>query len=233
MNPPKIIAHRGFWKTKGAFENSKQAVEEAIRHQLDGVEVDLRMSKDGVIYLAHNRDIQGTVIHQNSSGELDKIILPNGENPAKLEDFMERVKGTDLRLYVEIKKGPNRIYHEQIVHKTLISLKDKKLLQQTVILSFSEEILSITLSIFKEVKTMFLVEDPELDLMGKGLFKADYIGLDFVLVKDKPEILDHLHQSGYKINLWTVNDLSLAKEFCNYPVHSLTSDDPLFIKQHL
>ncbi|MBI2982360.1 MAG: glycerophosphodiester phosphodiesterase, partial [Deltaproteobacteria bacterium] len=42
---PLIIAHRGF--TKNHLENTLEAVDEAIRLHVDGVEVDLRMTADG------------------------------------------------------------------------------------------------------------------------------------------------------------------------------------------
>jgi len=51
----KIIGHRG---AKGlAPENTLKAFEKAIEHGVDQVELDLRVTKDGVVVLNHNQDV--------------------------------------------------------------------------------------------------------------------------------------------------------------------------------
>lgn len=49
---PAIVAHRGAWH--GAPENSLAAIENAIRVGADIVEIDIRKSADGVLFLMHD-----------------------------------------------------------------------------------------------------------------------------------------------------------------------------------
>lgn len=65
-NPDKliIVGHRG---AKGlALENTAPSIEAALSYGVDMVEVDLRVSKDGVVILLHDEDavaINGVVVH--------------------------------------------------------------------------------------------------------------------------------------------------------------------------
>mgnify|MGYP003314764404 CR=1 FL=1 len=52
----KIYAHRGFSSIYP--ENSMEAIKEAIKYDyIDGIEIDVRMTKDKRFVLIHNRDI--------------------------------------------------------------------------------------------------------------------------------------------------------------------------------
>jgi phosphatidylglycerol phospholipase C len=48
---PRAIAHRG--NDQRHPENSLEAVQGAVRAGCDGIEMDLRVSRDGVVVLAH------------------------------------------------------------------------------------------------------------------------------------------------------------------------------------
>lgn len=53
----KIIAHRGY-HLEGEVENSLEAIQAAIKIGCDGVEVDVRCTKDNVPVLCHDRSIK-------------------------------------------------------------------------------------------------------------------------------------------------------------------------------
>lgn len=53
---PAIVAHRGAWH--GAPENSLAAIENAIRIGADIVEIDVRKSADGVLFLMHDDTLE-------------------------------------------------------------------------------------------------------------------------------------------------------------------------------
>lgn len=57
MNRPLIIAHRGMW-TDPVEQNTLPAFKRAIESGVDGIEMDLRMTKDGILVLSHDRRIQ-------------------------------------------------------------------------------------------------------------------------------------------------------------------------------
>lgn len=59
MNQIKIIAHRGGYKESNTTENSKEAILYAIsKKYIDGIEFDIRVTKDKKIVLIHNASIK-------------------------------------------------------------------------------------------------------------------------------------------------------------------------------
>ena len=62
---PKLIAHRGFTE-RGHPENSFSAIKEALNHaDIHGVEVDIRISADGIPFIMHDVTLQRTAnVHE-------------------------------------------------------------------------------------------------------------------------------------------------------------------------
>ena len=66
----KIIGHRG---ARGlAPENTTKAIEVALTHHVDGVEFDVRVTKDGVVILSHDPTLDGLVIRKQRYATLKK-----------------------------------------------------------------------------------------------------------------------------------------------------------------
>ena len=57
---PKMFAHRGCW-SRIVPENSIPAIESVIRMGVDIVEIDLKMTKDSVLVLSHDKTIDRTL----------------------------------------------------------------------------------------------------------------------------------------------------------------------------
>ena len=53
---PKCIAHRGFHYD--SLENSSQSIEKAAKSNVDGIEFDVRHTKDGIGLLVHNKTLR-------------------------------------------------------------------------------------------------------------------------------------------------------------------------------
>ncbi|MEM4152119.1 MAG: glycerophosphodiester phosphodiesterase family protein, partial [Nitrososphaerota archaeon] len=65
MKGPLIVAHRGL--SCRFPENTLRAVKEALRLGVDGVEVDVRVCRDGVVVLMHDESVERTT---NGSGRV-------------------------------------------------------------------------------------------------------------------------------------------------------------------
>lgn len=61
----QVCAHRGYWRE--APENSIKAIEKAIEHGIDYIEIDVRRTKDGKLVLMHNSTIDKAT---NGSGKV-------------------------------------------------------------------------------------------------------------------------------------------------------------------
>ena len=92
----KIFGHRG---ARGlAPENTVKAIEVALEHHVDGVEFDLRVTKDGKVILNHDPAIAGLVI-QKTTYEALKSQKPD---IATLEEVFAAVHGR-CSMLIEIK----------------------------------------------------------------------------------------------------------------------------------
>ena len=105
-DPVHIVAHRGFWKSEAArgAQNSKASFREAMNHNLWGSEFDVKLTKDLVPVVFHDREINGKSIAGSTYAELKNEVLPNGEKLPTLDEFLSSIpKDTFTRLVFELK----------------------------------------------------------------------------------------------------------------------------------
>lgn len=95
----KLIAHRGI-HGDGVRENSKQALLSCIGSKADGIEIDVRITADGVCVVHHDTKLAtGDRISRltfKQLGELDSEII-------KVTDAIECLKGFDGLINLEVK----------------------------------------------------------------------------------------------------------------------------------
>lgn len=111
----KIIAHRGSAGTHP--ENTMPAFEEALRVGADGLELDVQMTKDGVLVLIHDEKVDRTSdgkgwvkdftfaeIRQLDFGVTFSEAFAGTRIPT-LEEVLARFGGTALEFHIELKNG--------------------------------------------------------------------------------------------------------------------------------
>ena len=74
-----IFAHRGNWR--GAPENSLQAYKQCIDGGIDGVEIDVHMTKDSAIVMMHDDTVDRTttgtgLVSDYTLEEIKKLVFP-------------------------------------------------------------------------------------------------------------------------------------------------------------
>lgn len=110
----EIVVHRG--ANKLAPENTMAATQKCIELGADYVEVDVRTSKDGVLYILHDFTLDRTTngtgpIQEMHSSEIDKLDAGSwfseefaGEKVPRLEPFLNAVNGK-VKIYFDVKKA--------------------------------------------------------------------------------------------------------------------------------
>lgn len=223
----KIIAHRGYWKPEGAAQNSLNATLTAIREKYDGLEVDVRMSKDQVLYLCHDNSYQGKVIRKTHSSELDQLKLENGEQLARFDEFIKIVrKHPNISLFLEIKSVKSKKYKRIITQKLIAQLKSGNLINNSVLLSFDIRILKYAATIAPQLSRMILVKKLNFNFYKIYYHKIDTIGFRHQLILKHPELIAQSKELGIKTNAWTVNRLKRIEKIAQLPVSSITTDNP-------
>lgn len=121
----RIIAHKGFQNGYTVAENSITAVKMGADHALDGAEIDIKLTTDGIPFVIHNSSTKAMLkgdpkdVESLSSAELEtreRTDFP-GEYTDRLEDMMQAIKGyRNYPIFIEFK--PNeKLYHiEKMTH---------------------------------------------------------------------------------------------------------------------
>lgn|GEM_PF-4140616 len=108
-----IIAHR--CGPTPYLENSYVAAEYSLRHGADGVEADVRISKDHILYAFHDRDMS-RVLHNKktiaecTSQELDALGTDTYGHPTRIKTLLTYTQGKGI-LLLHIKELNNAIVH--------------------------------------------------------------------------------------------------------------------------
>lgn len=103
------FAHRGLHGA-GVPENSRASFEAAVRAG-QGIECDVRLSRDGVVYVFHDAELDRLTSDTGAFGarsarQLDHVTLANGEAVPRLEEMLRLVAGR-APLLIEA-KAPER-----------------------------------------------------------------------------------------------------------------------------
>ncbi len=90
-----VLAHRGVFY-RGLSENTLDAFEEGIRQGADGIEFDLRVSKDGELIVIHDTNLHRVAgdahrVTELTASELAELSLRHGGRIPTLHDVTSRI----------------------------------------------------------------------------------------------------------------------------------------------
>lgn len=148
-----IFSHRGV-AHDGADENSVKAFCHALEHGIDGIELDIRLTRDGVAVVTHDKDLRRTAgnnrkIESFLSKELCEIPLRRGSSIPELDEVTSHVPPPML-FDIEIKD----IAAFRAVAKKLRT--SKTLRDRTMISSFHKGVIELAEEEIPDVRKFFL-----------------------------------------------------------------------------
>ena len=198
----KIIAHRGYWRTEGSYENSLAAIENAVKIGADGVEFDVWTTLDNIPVVHHDKTFGDLVITETNYAELIKNRLPNGEKLPTLKEYLQKLKEyPQLIIFLEI---------EDIKAARLapIIVEQERIKNKVHYISFMKYACEKLLSSYKGIHVELLVGESEptspIKLKNEGYSGIDY---SYSCFKSHPEMIDEAKQSGMTLSVWTVNSI--------------------------
>lgn len=234
LNRSSVIAHRG--ASTYIPENTLLAMEAAMSQGADAVEIDVRMSKDGIPFLFHDTTVNrttnlttGKFIEDLTFEEIRQLdagswFHPNfaGLQIPSLVEVLELVYGK-VDLYLEI-KGRNPGIEERVMDLLI----DYDMIDSTTLMSFSRDQLRRVKELEPIIQTMLLV--PVFFGSLNDVLALDYIdsyGLRFDMMKANPEYITMIHNKGKRVYGWTINRRADIKQAVAYDVDGIITDDPL------
>ena len=93
-----LVAHRGGVVDEHTPENSHASIEKAIAHGYWMIEIDVRLTKDNVMIINHDRDFKryynlDRAVDQMTWGEIKKLRSAKGQKVLKFEDALKLCQG--------------------------------------------------------------------------------------------------------------------------------------------
>ena len=225
MHAPLIIAHRG--DSSRALENSTEAVRLALSLPVDMIEIDIRKSRDNVLYVMHDKDTGRTAdqnidIEQSTSDEIGHVKLKNGESIPVLMDILGLVSGT-VGLNIEIKSdGAGGLCAGHLLGAgyrgpmLVSSFKEREVLDARRVMPGL---------VASEIFDSFTLKD----VNG---YKAK--GYSVISLKKKilnEELMAACHERKIRVYVWTVDEEDEMNKFITWGVDGIYSNKPAVLKR--
>ncbi|WP_406077885.1 glycerophosphodiester phosphodiesterase [Micromonospora sp. NBC_00858] len=233
MGGPLVFAHRG--ASYDLPEHTLAAYLRALDEGADGLECDVRLTRDGHLVCVHDRRLDRTsngrgLVSARTLAELEALdfgswhpgSVPSGDLPpdeshtrlltlARLLDAV-LAAGRPVRLLVET-KHPSR--YGSNVERGLVALLRRYGLAdpapddpvQVTVMSFSPLALRRVRELAPTLPTVLLLEVlPRWLRLGRLPFGARVAGPGIGLVRARPQLLPALRAAGNEVYVWTVNE---------------------------
>jgi len=228
----QIIAHRGYWKTVNNAQNSITALTMAGSENFYGSELDIYITKDNVLIVNHDPEINGLSIETNLYAAFANTELKNREPLPTLETYLKAGKKfPNLKLILEIKPHKNTKREAKAVKEVLKLVANAKLEDRVEYISFSQNICNE----IKKQNPKALVSYLNGDLTPEQVKQNGWNGIDYhyTIFQKNPSWIERAHNLGLLTNTWTVNDTEIMDEMILSKIQYISTDEPLILKEKL
>ena len=250
---PLIIAHRG--ASLVAPENTIAAFERALHSRADGIEFDVRLSRDGVPVVIHDATLQrtglvGGRVAEITADELEQIDVGSwfsskttpptfaGERIPRLARVLKLCANGKGLLYVELKPSPRE--RAELAHAVTKLVREFSMVDRVVIESFDLASLEAIKACDGDIRTAalfqrrwmrnipFLRFETMIDLAVKS--GAGEIALHYNLI-DKRTV-DAALAADLRVLAWTVDDPVWIDRARELGMSALITNDPEGMLRH-
>ena len=198
-----IIAHRG---ASGEFlEGSRGAYEAAIAQKADGLECDLRLTKDNQVICYHDKNTSRLSKANLTIAKTTYAQLAAAVDPYRFDQLLKLAIENKKDLFLEFKHPvPTGGRIERLVSE----IRDSGI-----------KITAISFSLLATLRNRFLQKDIYKsgllinNLLYAKLNPTSIYAVNLNLLKKNPNLGNKIKKNGGKLYIWTVNDQSDLK-FC-------------------
>ena len=217
---------------------------EGFQQLADGVEVDIRLTLDNKIVCHHDKSALRTTgidrkIEDMSLEEIQSLDCGSwfGENWSderipELKDVLKSVP-KDKEIYIEVKTK------EEIVPFLLQDIDEQKLsIDQITVITFFPEVIREIKRRDANIKCNLLIafdyKDIAVDEIIDLAVKINANGLGAQNHKRlNRQFIQSLKNTGKSVHVWTVNSRKEAEEYLKNGIDSITTNKPLYLRNHL
>lgn len=230
---PIVTAHRGF--SAAAPENTLPAFQLAIDQGCERAELDVQMTKDGVVMVTHDTNMRRCTgrnqnIYDLTYDEVRKLDAGRwfgkkyaGTKVPTLAEVLDLCKGK-IELNIEIK--PNAATPE-LEAETLRIIRERGFENNCVITSQSYETLCKVKELAPEIPTGYILA------LGVGSYydlpAADFFSVESTFITSG--MVQQVHLRGKTVSAWTVNREEDASDLLSLGVDDIITDKPGMVQQ--
>jgi glycerophosphoryl diester phosphodiesterase len=206
----KIIAHRGL--SKEYPENTLLAFEKALEAGADGIETDLRLSRDEEVILFHDDSLKRITgldsrPEELSLAELKKLDPGDGECIPSLDELLHLTQG-NATLILEIKYNPST--YRRLCEITAKQIEDK--LGWVEVSCFNDKVLKYMYQLNPHIKLHKLIEKASTLLDKDFETRYGYVSYFDINIALRDIVLKKGFLKRHKIIFWMVDKEDLSKE---------------------
>jgi glycerophosphoryl diester phosphodiesterase len=234
-----VVAHRGASSTTP--ENTIPAFEEAARAGADVIELDVRLTRDGVPVVLHDPDVSATTdgegpVHEMTLAEVKRLNAGPGDPPVEvptLGEALAAIGRAGLGVDIEVKNIPGEPAfdtEESVLAATLEALDRSGFRGPVLVSSFNWLTIEACRRRAPDLATGFLTVaaiDPR-----AALDYARQNGHEFVLphavalVEAGERFVEEAHAEGVRVGTWTVDEEDTLSRLYGWGVDAVASNDP-------
>lgn len=235
---PVVYGHRG--AKAHVVENTMPSFERAVADGADGIELDVRTTRDGVVVVMHDLDLKrmtggrdARLVQELSAQELSAVELEGPGGPARaptLGEVLDWAEARDVVVNIELKHDTHDKAALAGGVARLLRSRRRARPSRLMFSSFEPELLARAAVALPDVPRAFLVH------AGQRLAKTIVAPLvakvtrAFALNPERtlcsPDRVAGWHRRGLLVNVWTVNDPREAIDLARIGVDGLITDDP-------
>lgn len=245
---PLIIAHRG--ASASAPENTFAAFRQAIEDKADGIEFDVRLSKDNVPVVFHDSNLRRLAkmkqrVADMTAEELGAIDVGSWFNrafPTRADDNFTAEKIPTLAalleflsdyrglIYIELKGSDARM--SALVKAVSDLLERRDSLPNVIVKSFNLEGIKIAKQILPTVRTAALFEPKILTVLQKRkriLEEAMRCGADEISIHHSmatENFVRRARENDFPVVIWTANNRAWIKRAFDFGISAIITNKP-------
>ena len=230
MSSPLIIAHRG--ASAVAPENTMAAFREAIAVGSDGIEFDVRLTRDGVPVIIHDNNLRRTTGFPNRIADLTWLELERLDvSVPSLEQLFTLFEPNDLMLFLEMKVD-SVAEHAPLAEACCKLIHDFSFKQRVIVECFDLRALEVVKNLDSDINTAALFEgtlsspslsDQRIIDQAKAV-GASALALHYRLAREP--LVSKAIAASLRIAVWTVDDSAWIERAQSMGIEALITNHP-------
>ncbi len=225
---PVIFAHRG--ASAHAPENTLAAFLLAYKEKADAIELDVKLSADGIPVVIHDPTVERTTrgkgaVADLSLSALKKLDAGGGQKIPTLEEVFEAVGG---KMLINIELTNYKTRKDALVDKVVKAVKRHALAESVIFSSFLPENLARAAALLPQTPRGLLTLPNLFGWFARRVsFKSgDYQALHPHLRDVSRSEIEKIHAMGRRVHVWTVNQAEDMRRLTEWGADGFFTDDP-------